>query len=241
MSRRFFVSGIRHSNETLPIEGGDAHHIADVLRLHAGDRIEIVDSGANAFVAELTGAGKNLKARLLNEKPKAPPAPVRIDLAQAVPKGPKMDAIVEKATELGVAAFLPFWCERSVAHGVAGARLERWRRIARSAAAQCGRLELPAITAPLSFADLLERFNEYDVVLFAWESARDEPLRDRLPALLAAVKRVLVVVGPEGGFSHAEADAAIEHGAEIISLGERILRTETAAPALLAILNYVTG
>jgi 16S rRNA (uracil1498-N3)-methyltransferase len=98
---------------------------------------------------------------------------------------------------------------------------------------------VPEISAVLSFAELLERFSDYDTVLFAWELAPAQPLRETLPPLIQNAGRVLVVVGPEGGFSHAEADAAAARGAHLVWLGPRILRTETAAMVLLAILEYV--
>jgi 16S rRNA (uracil1498-N3)-methyltransferase len=238
---RFFVSGIHHPNEIVSIEGDDAHHISNVLRLRAGDRIEIIDSGARAFVAELSGNRKKLRVRLLEEKSRLPARRRRVDVAQAMPKSSKMDSIVEKSTELGVTAVLPFCSERTIVRSVGEAKLQRWRRIARGAAEQCGRRDVPAVPEPVSFGALIARFCAYDVVLFAWEGAIGEPLRQRLPQLLSHADSVLVVVGPEGGFSHAEADAARRSGAEIVSLGERVLRTETAAPALLAILDYETG
>ena len=153
-----------------------------------------------------------------------------------------MDVVVEKATELGASAILTFCSERTIARGVGDSKLERWRRIARGAAEQSGRTEIPAVRgAADEFEALLARFSAYDRVLFAWESEERRPLRERLPSLLAGVRSVLVVIGPEGGFSHAEADAARARGAEVISLGERVLRTETAALVLLAILNYETA
>lgn len=242
MSRaRFFVPGVRHRGDVVSIEGGDAHHVTDVLRLGSGDRIEVIDSAAQAFVAELERDGRRLHARLVDELARAPAPDLRIDVAQALPKGSKMDVVVEKATELGASAILTFCSERTIARGVGDSKLERWRRIARGAAEQSGRTEIPAVPAPLEFEALLARFSAYDRVLFAWESEERRPLRERLPSLLAGVRSVLVVIGPEGGFSHAEADAARARGAEVISLGERVLRTETAALVLLAILNYETA
>lgn len=239
MSRaRFFVSGVQHRDDVVSIEGGDAHHITDVLRLRPGDHIEVIDSSARTFVAELERDGRRLRARLVEELAGAPVSELRIDVAQALPKGSKMDIVVEKATELGAAAIVPFCSERAIARVAGTSKLARWRRIARSAAEQCGRADIPTLFAPMQFEELLARFEAYDLVLFAWESEERRPLRERLPALLAGAHRVLVVIGPEGGFSHAESDAARAHGARVVSLGERVLRTETAALVLLAILNY---
>jgi 16S rRNA (uracil1498-N3)-methyltransferase len=176
---------------------------------------------------------------------RVPRAPVverlLVDVAQAVPKAARMDFVVEKGTELGAAAFLPFYSERSVGRRVGPEKLARWRRIARSASQQSGRREVPEIHEPLDFEALVERFGEYDTVFFAWELAAPEPLHDRLRALLPQAGRVLIVVGPEGGFAHAEAEAATSRGAHVLWLGSRILRTDTAAVVLLAVIGAFTS
>ncbi len=240
MSARFFIEGVHERGERVRLDAADAHHIRDVLRLRAGDHVEIIDSASQAFVAELDATGEHLFAALVEKRePDAAPR-LRVDVAQAMPKGAKMDFVVEKATELGAGAIVPFSSERTIAHAAGRERVARWRRIARSAAEQCGRRDVPAIGDPVDFAALLDRFCAYDVVLLAWESAQ-EPLHERLPELVANAHSALVVIGPEGGFSRSEVDAAKARGAEIISLGDRILRTETAALALLAILHYITA
>jgi 16S rRNA (uracil1498-N3)-methyltransferase len=237
--RRFFVEGVHRPGETVQMEGADAHHILHVLRLRRGDRLEIIDTAAHVFEAELRG--DHAVVALLRELAPQAARGMRVDVAQALPKGQKMDYVVEKVTELGAGAILPFSSERTIARDVGASKLTRWRRIARSASEQCGRRGVPAVTAPLEFDQLLGRFCAYDLVLFAWESADSQPLRSRLRDLLKGARNVLAVVGPEGGFSHAEADAARSAGAELISLGPNILRTETAALVLIAILNYETG
>jgi len=224
----------------IDIAGGDAHKIVRVLRLASGDRIEVVDSAGSLFAAELTVDGTAVRATLLEpiDADERAESALQIDVAQAMPKGQKMDFIVEKAVELGAAALLPFHSERTIVHEAGGAKLERWRRLAKTAALQCGRRTIPAVRDPLpSFEALVAAFDRYDCVLFAWELAARVPLRERLPDLLARKERVLVVVGPEGGFTHAEAEAACARGAHPIWLGPRILRTETAALALLAVID----
>lgn len=238
---RFFVTGGHERGERVGIDGGDAHHIAHVLRLRAGDEIEIVDSAARAFRARIVECASTVVAELVAENDSVAPAMLEIDVAQALPKGTKMEYVVEKATELGAAAFWPFASERAIARETGDRKLERWRRIARGAAEQSGRRDVPQIHDPVSFAALLERFSEYDLVLFPWENADPKPLRDVLPALLSGVRRVLVVIGSEGGFTHAEAEAARARDAAIVSLGRRVLRTETAALAVLAVLAYASA
>lgn len=223
----------------MPIAGADAHKIVAVLRLRDGDAIEVVDSAGMAFAAQLALDNGAVEAALLATCGDVEPERRIIDVAQAVPKGQKMDFVVEKTTELGAHAILPFYSERSVVHDAGPGKLERWRRLAKAAAQQCGRREVPAIEEPLDFAALVRRFDGYDRVLFPWELAERIPLREGLPDLLAGVQRVLVVIGPEGGFAHGEAEEARAAGAQLVWLGRRILRTETAAMVLLAILEYV--
>ncbi|HZY99533.1 MAG TPA: RsmE family RNA methyltransferase [Candidatus Baltobacteraceae bacterium] len=238
-ARRFFVEGVRAAGERIAIDGGDAHKIVAVLRLRDGDAIELVDSAGTQFDARVHLDGNEVSASLLSAQPLETISARSIDVAQAIPKGQKMDFVVEKATELGAHAIIPFSSERSVAHALGTAKVDRWRRLARAAAQQCGRRFVPEVASLLSFDELLQRFGDYNAVLFPWELAPAEPPRGRLPKLLEAASSVLIVVGPEGGFSHAEAGAAEARGAHLLWLGARILRTETAAMVLLAILEYL--
>lgn len=241
-ARRFFIEGTGQAGSVIEIGGSDAHKIAHVLRLTPGDRIEIIDSTATEFDAAIETIGRSIHATLLEKRDVRQLTPLLyVDVAQAVPKGQRMDFVVEKGTELGARAFFPFLCERSVARTVGDEKLSRWRRLARAAAQQSGRRDVPAISDPLSYDALLSRFAEYDVVLFAWELAPPQALRDAMLSLLPEQGDVLAVIGPEGGFTHAEAEAATERGAVAISLGSRILRTDTAAMALLAVIGALAS
>jgi 16S rRNA (uracil1498-N3)-methyltransferase len=238
-ARRFFVEGQQQAGTTVEIGGDDARKIVRVLRLRTGDRIQIVDSSATTFTASIDEVGRTVTATLLEtvRELHSNAAALQIDVAQAVPKAQRMDFVVEKCTELGARAFLPFYCERSVARAVHAEKLSRWRRMARTAAQQCGRSEIPQVFSPQQFDGLLERFAGYDAVLFAWEMAEAIPLYDRLRQLVPRAGSVLVVIGPEGGFTHAEAESAADRGAELLWLGPRILRTDTAAIVLLAVIS----
>jgi 16S rRNA (uracil1498-N3)-methyltransferase len=238
---RFFVEGVYGAGETLTLSGNDAHKIAHVLRKRSGDSVQVIDSAANRFDAVLEIEDGSVRA-LLGD-PAAPQVTSRlhITVAQGVPKGAKMDFVVEKLTELGVAAIVPLYSERSVVVESGKGKLDRWRRLAKTAAAQCGRNEIPDIAEPVEFAALLKTFSDYDRVLFPWELAGETRLRDVLPSLVAKARRVLIVIGPEGGFAHSEAEAAERDGAHVIGLGAHILRTETAALVVVALLNYLSG
>lgn len=202
----------------------------------------MIDSAGRAFSATIFESGRIVRAQV--EKEILPPqntSALSIDLAQAVPKGNRMDFIIEKATELGVSTFQPFFSERTVGRTAGDAKVSRWERLARTASQQCGRSDVPGIAAPVTFEELIVRFSAYDAVLFAWELAPPEPLVQRLAAVLPPEGRVLVVVGPEGGFSHAEAENAADRAAQLLWLGPRVLRTDTAALVLLAVIGAVTS
>lgn len=242
-ARRFFVEGVRATGESIAIDGGDAHKIAHVLRLHPGDALEIVDSAGVLFPATIAAIDGGVVRASLGEALDAANDvdALRIDVAQAVPKGQKMDFVVEKTTELGASAILPFYSERSIVHELGASKRERWQRLATTAAQQCGRRTIPNVAEPLAYDALLARFREYDCVLFPWELAPHDPLLATLAQALSTARSALVVIGPEGGFTHREAEAAREAGAHLLWLGPRILRTETAGMALLAVIDAVSG
>jgi 16S rRNA (uracil1498-N3)-methyltransferase len=209
------------------------------LRRRTGDSIVVVDSAAQEFRATLTVAQGSVEARLdelvrthSNESARS------ITLGQMIPKGQKLDYVVEKATELGLYALIPVQSSRSVGEASAN-KLTRWRNLARSAAQQSGRTRVPEIEGPIDFPALVARIRNFDAAIFAWELA-EKPLRATL-ASIGNARSILVIVGPEGGFSHEEADAAVAAGAHAVSLGSRILRTETAPLVILTAILYEGG
>jgi len=212
-----------------------------VLRKRDGDEIEIIDSSGGAFVAKLVIANDEVRARLTEAREPVAAGALEIVLAQAIPKGAKMDFIVEKATELGVARVIPLLTERAAGTYARSGKTERWRRLARSAAEQCGRRDIPQIDEPLEWERFCESLGSFDRTLVPWELAERVALRDALPALLAGVRSVVIAIGPEGGFGHAEIERATAAGAVIVSLGRRILRTETAGLVACSILRYAAG
>jgi len=223
------------------LRGDDARKLTLVLRKRDGDAVHLYDSSGCAFEARLAIADGRVRAHL--ERTIAAPSAATLDivLAQGLPKGQKMDYVVEKATELGVSRIVPLLTERTQGEGAREGKSERWRRVARAAAQQCGRTGVPAIEAPLGWPEMCARFKDFDRVLVPWELAEAEPLAGRLPHLLAGVRRVAVAIGPEGGFTHAEIERATAAGAVTISLGRRILRTETAGLVVCGILRYAAG
>jgi 16S rRNA (uracil1498-N3)-methyltransferase len=238
---RFFIAGAGAVGERVALAPGDARKLLTVLRRQSGDPVQVVDGGGAAFKARLEIDGKTVHAvldsALASERLETG---VRIVVAQGIPKGQKMDFIVEKTTELGVAAIVPLASGR-VAGEPGAAKLERWQRIARAAAAQAGRARVPLIEPVADWAALRATFGEYDRVYLAWDGAEARPLRERFEADVPEASAILVAIGPEGGFSPGEIALARKAGAVTISLGKRILRTETAALVVLAALLYARG
>jgi 16S rRNA (uracil1498-N3)-methyltransferase len=238
---RLFVSGTFAVGDLVAPALDDQRKIRVVLRAEAGDPVVVSDSSGRRYAGSVQFDGPAVAVRLDREL-EAPAAPaLSIVLAQGLPKGQKMEYVVEKATELGVARIVPFASDRSAGETAREGKVERWRRIAKSAAEQCGRRDVPQIDDPIAFDALLTRVEDASLTLFPWELAPVVPLRERLPTLLGTQREALVAIGPEGGFSDAEARAAAAAGAHLISLGTRILRTETAGLVVCSALLYAAG
>ena len=237
---RFFIEGVHTVGARVALAADDARKIVTVLRHVSGERVQLVDSSGAAYAAVLAIEGKAVFATLdgLERNTAAIESGARIVIAQAIPKGQKMDFIVEKATELGVAAIVPLRSARVVGEHTGEHKRERWQRIARSAAQQSGRTRIPLVEPILDWPALVAMFGDFDRVYIPWELADPRPLRDRFEAEAPEATRFLIVIGPEGGFARAEVERAEAAGAMPISLGRRILRTETAALVVLAALLY---
>ena len=242
MRDRFFVEGVHAAGDRVVLAADDARKIMHVLRKRSGDRVQIVDSGGIAYAATLDVGDRNVSASLDEPLDQGNvESTLRVTIAQAVPKGPKMDLVVEKATELGAFAVVPVRSVRVVGHDTSPAKVERWRRIAKSAAQQSGRVRVPEVADVCDWDALLATFARYDRVYVPWELAEPAPLRDAFERELSGANTVLIVIGPEGGFAHDEVERAVGAGAHVISLGRRILRTEAAALVVLAALLYARG
>jgi len=239
MRDRFFVEGVHAAGDRVVFAPDDARKLVTVLRKRSGDRVQVVDSGGAAYAATLEVDGRDVSATLDAPLDRgAVETALRVTIAQAVPKGQKMDYVVEKATELGAFAIVPVRSARVAGHDTSAGKVERWRRIAKSAAQQSGRARIPAIGEVHDLTALAATFGGFDRVYIAWELAEPLPLRDVFDAELAEAGSVLVVIGPEGGFSAEEVQRAVDAGARTVSLGRRILRTETAALVVLSAILY---
>jgi 16S rRNA (uracil1498-N3)-methyltransferase len=220
----------------------DAHetrHVRRVLRLRVGDLVRAMDGVGHEWTVRLTALGARAEGEILDTGAPAPESPLHLTLAQGLPKGDKLDTVIRMSTELGVAAIVPLLSARSVPRAEAGAaRRARWERVAREAAKQCGRAVVPTVAAPSSLPDWLAGRDQDSLLLCLWER---EPvsLADRLPA--RAPSRAAVVIGPEGGLADDEVAALQAAGAIVAGLGPRLLRTETAGPVAVALLQAHWG
>ncbi|MCI0548779.1 MAG: 16S rRNA (uracil(1498)-N(3))-methyltransferase [Candidatus Rokubacteria bacterium] len=224
----------------------DARHLFRVLRCRAGDRVEAMLAAPGVPPLRLTVTLTRIDARgaegaVQSREPLRTESPLRVSLVQGIAKGDKMETIIRTSTELGVAQVLPVVTARTVAGQERERwpeRHRRWQRVAREAAKQCGRAVVPDIAEPRPFAEWIAAAPVGDLTVCLWEDAR-ESLGARLPA--GPVERATLVVGPEGGLARAEVERLREAGALVTGLGPRILRTETAAPVGLALLQLRYG
>ena len=242
--RQVFYPGVL--TEDIAITGGDAHHLARVMRAQIGDVITVVDAAGQAAemaVTELTRDAVHLRMR------RVLPAETEgreVILVQALLKGEKMDFVVQKAVELGAVAFYPVITEHVVVHWdakKAAAKAARWQKIADEAAKQCGRRALMSVVEVVPLSSLLQNAELFaapdTAVVFCYEGEEMQSMRTALRALTA--RRIVLIVGAEGGFSPAEAEAIRVSGAASVSLGRLILRAETAALTALSVTQYELG
>ena len=239
---RFFIDSAPEGG-IVRITGEDAHHIARVLRMKPGEELTACDGAGTDYLCAFEGLEDGAAVcRVEGQEPSRGEPTVRATLFMALPKSDKMDLIVQTATELGVHAIVPFAGARCVSkpdEKSMGKKLVRWQKIAREAAMQCGRGVIPEVQPCVSFKKAVQMANELDLALFFYESERQNGAR----AVLSAEQYTTVglMVGPEGGFDPAEAEAAVQAGMKSVSLGPRILRCETAPMAALTALMYESG
>ena len=238
--KRIFLEDLNGAEVT--ISGNDANHLARSLRARRGDKITAVDGAGNCAVIELIDFDKEkIKARRVSEIKKVV-AEKKIILADCLPKQNRFDNIIEKATELGVEKIQPLISERTIARpgGLrTQSKLERWRRIAKEASEQCARDTIPEIENIRPLDEWLKEITPLDedtFLLFCWENEQITTVREVLS--VNKDKNIIVLIGSEGGFSEREVSEIKSAGGVSVSLGNRILKTDTAAISVLAMINY---
>jgi 16S rRNA (uracil1498-N3)-methyltransferase len=243
---RFFVDPTLLGGERVSLTGPQAHQMSRVLRLKVGDRVVLVDGAGQEYVVRLDEVRSAAVAATVETVQRSRPEPgLSLTLYQALVPRDRFETVLQKGTEVGISRFVPVWCERSIVPGgdkIDAGRLERWRRIVTEAAEQCERGIVPEIAAPLRFGDALAAATQAGSVLVAWEREHERSVGDGLRAIPQNARSLGLFVGPEGGFSEAEIGLARAHGqVQTVSLGPRILRTETAGPILAALALYQAG
>jgi 16S rRNA (uracil1498-N3)-methyltransferase len=243
--RFFFTEKPVTLGEKMTVKGPDARHIRKVLRLHPGDGIGLFDGLGTVYTARIDNFLRDgIVVEVLRSAPAVTDSPARIIIAQAYLKDKKMDGLARQLTELGATKWIPFFAERSVPapdrQRLAG-RLERWQKISREALKQCKRGRFMAIEPVGTLQDALLQARNCNVKILFWE---DQPQSLNLQETFrqgAAPEGIFAILGPEGGFSTAEVEAAVAEGFLTAGLGPRILRAETATIAAAALLQFLFG
>ena len=240
---RFFVEEPAMGANSITITGGDVNHIKNVLRMSVGDKICVINGQNNKeYYCEITALGSDtVDTRICEIRESDQELANEIVLFQGLPKSDKMELIIQKAVELGVHTIVPVSTDRTVvkldAKKEANKR-KRWMSISESAAKQSGRLRIPEVTQVVSFEEALEMAEKMDVRLIPYELAEGMEKTREVMSGIQPGQSVAVFIGPEGGFESSEIEKAREIGVQSITLGKRILRTETAGLVTLAMLVY---
>ena len=240
---RFFAEPGQIGEKEIVITGAYVNHIRNVLRMRADEEVLIADGQGAEYRCKLTELSENeVRAQILWKLDGNAELASAITLFQGLPKSDKMDFIVQKCVELGVDRIVPVSTKRAVVKLDAKkeqTRLKRWNTISESAAKQSGRGVIPEVSGVMSFGKALEEAKKLDVLLIPYERAEHMTETRRVMGEIKPGQSVGIFIGPEGGFEESEVEEAVAAGAQAITLGRRILRTETAGLAVMAMLSYL--
>ncbi|MCD8300983.1 MAG: 16S rRNA (uracil(1498)-N(3))-methyltransferase [Clostridiales bacterium] len=230
--QQFFIEDEQIGKEYVTITGGDVNHIKNVLRMRPGERIRVSSAGGQNFFCEIAEIGRDfVQADIIDENAPDTELASRIYLFQALPKGDRMDYVVQKSVELGVYEIIPVamkYCVVRLDEKRAEKKVARWQAIAENAAKQAKRSIVPEVRPVMSYGEAISYAGECDVRLVPYENEKRMTATAEALEKLVPGKSVSVIIGPEGGFSPEEI-AAVRESMDVISLGRRILRTDTAA------------
>lgn len=242
---KFFVPQENFNNSEAVITGDDVKHIYKVLRLNKGEKISINNLNGKEFIGEIVNITKEkVTIKILEQQNVISESGIDIHLYQGMPKASKMDGIVQKGTELGVNRIIPLWTKRVIIRRDEASqnKVDRWRKIAIEACKQCKRSSIPAIEQGIDMETLYLRLKSYDLIIVPYENSEGygiKAVKERLNE--KETKNIAIVIGPEGGFEEDEIEKLKAIGGEIITLGRRILRTETAGIITTAVIQYEFG
>lgn len=238
----FFVSPENISADTVTVTGGDVNHIKNVLRMKQGEKFIANDGNGGSYCCAVSEIYEDrIVAEILEGQLSSTELPVRLVLFQGLPKADKMELIIQKAVELGVSEIVPVEMTRCVVkldEKKKKSKTARWQSISESAAKQSGRTVIPEVHDAMSYKNALDFAKDFDIVFVPYECADSmAKMKEKMNEIKPGMS-VGIFIGPEGGFEKDEIEKAIEAGGEIVSLGKRILRTETASIAALAICMF---
>ena len=243
--RRFFITPDAFEGQRLTIGGELAHHISRVLRMSPGDEAEFATGDGQLYVGRLVEIGKSeVVAEVLSQQTVADETKLWVCLYQGLPKGDKLELIIQKCTELGAARIVPIVTKRTVVRldeAKGAKKTARWQKIAQEASQQSKRLTVPEVAAPMSWQEFLADLQPEALTLVLWEEEAAQGLHALLDSVGTLPARLNLIIGPEGGLEEDEVEALRKKGARSVTLGPRILRTETAGLAALAMVLYHSG
>ena len=235
MEKRFFISNDNINGDIITLNGEEHNHLANVLRLKVGQEVECFCDGDVLYKCTITQISKNNTVAKINDTYTNPANPKHtVTLFQGLPKMDKLELIVQKCAELGISHIIPFTSQHTIAKANDN-KTERLNKISLSASKQCGTTKILKLHNTITFKQMLKDLNSFDTIIFANENEQTTPL--------ASIKgeNIAIIVGSEGGFSTEEVSSLINAGAKSITLGKRILRTETAGIVLSSLVMYLSG
>ena len=242
---RFFVKTEQINKNEITIIGEDVNHIKNVLRKKIGDKLEVCNQETGTTfeceIAEINEA--EIKNHIISEN-KMTNSKILVDIFQGLPKAEKMELIIQKSVELGVNAIIPVKMQRCVVKldmKSENKKIERWQKISESAAKQSGRNLIPQIHKIIKIEEISKLKNEYDIIIICYENEKENHIKKEIQKLKQNKKqeiRIAIVIGPEGGLEENEVKYLQKEGTKIVTLGNRILRTETVALNILSIIMY---
>lgn len=240
--QHFFVTANQVEQDQIRIEGSDVNHIRNVLRMREGEQLKISDGNNRTYLCEISSTERDvIRCRILESSLPDTELSSRIVLFQGLPKADKMELIVQKAVELGVSEIVPVATKRAVVkldEKKARKKVERWNSISMSACKQSGRSRIPTVADVVDFGEALKIAGELDRVLIPYELADNMEETRKVLSSIEKGQSVGIFIGPEGGFEREEVEEAMEAGAVPVTLGRRILRTETAGLCMLSVLMF---
>lgn len=239
----FYVKNEQINGDKAVILGGDVKHIRDVLRYNVSDILDICDDDGIRYTTKIAAFDKETVFLDVLEKSDFTTEPsINVTLFQGMPKADKLELIIQKTTELGVSTVVPVVTERTVVkfdEKDINKKVERWNKIAQEAGKQSGRQKIPVVEKPIKLKNLIENISKYDILLLPYECEKEMTLKAVLRNLKEKCKNVAIFIGPEGGFSEEEVRLLSKlENVKTVTLGPRILRTETAGIATVAMVLY---